>query len=121
MAQIRGLTEGTHGFHIHTYGDVRSNDGTSAGGHLTNPHGADIAHGLPQDTVRHWGDLGNVVVGRDGRASFSQLDRVIRLAGVLGRSFVVHELTDRGVDEQPTGGAGARQASCVIGFANPEL
>ena len=43
--QIAGLKPGQHGFHVHTYGDLRSDDGSSAGGHYA-PEGH--AHGSPE-------------------------------------------------------------------------
>lgn len=120
-AQLTGLSPGAHGFHIHTYGDVQADDATSAGGHFTNPRGDDIIHGLPNDGVRHWGDLGNILAATNGSARYFSIDSLITLRGILGRGMVVHELEDQGAMEQPTGAAGAREASCVIGFANPDL
>lgn len=65
-AQLHGVRPGIHGFHIHTCGDVRADDVTSAGGHFTNPEGDEIKHGLPNDFLRHWGDMGNINGRRDG-------------------------------------------------------
>lgn len=120
-ASVRGLTPGQHGFHIHSFGDLSNTDGTSAGGHFTNPELTDVDHGFNDSPVRHWGDFGNLNANKSGKASFSLTDSLITLEGIVGRGMVVHELADMGPDFQPTGGAGSRQASCVIGFANPTL
>ena len=56
-AEVRGLTPGLHGFHIHEKGDCSSGDGMSAGGHF-NP--GKKLHGGPGDSERHGGDLGNL-------------------------------------------------------------
>lgn len=120
-ARVFRLRPGAHGFHIHVFGDVRAVDGTSAGGHFTRPDGTDIEHGSPDSPTRHWGDLGNLMADGRGIARYSRIDKVVSLAGVLGRGIVIHEAEDMGADEQPTGAAGSRQASCVIGFANPDL
>lgn len=120
-AKVNMLSPGSHGFHVHIFGDVRASDGTSAGGHFAHPRGKLIEHGSPLDNIRHWGDFGNVIASEDGVALYSRVDTVITLAGILGRGVVIHELEDLGSDAQPTGGAGSRQASCVIGFANPDL
>lgn len=120
-ASVSGLSPGGHGFHIHTYGDLTTRDGTSAGGHFTTPGGAEVPHGFPFSAVRHWGDFGSVVADADGKASYTRVDKIISFRGIVGRGMIVHELRDMGPDFQPTGGAGARQAACVIGFANPEL
>ena len=53
-ANIQGLSPGTHGFHIHEFGDCSSPDANSAGGHF-NP--ADMPHGGPMADKHHAGDL----------------------------------------------------------------
>lgn len=120
-ATVHKLSEGAHGFHIHTFGDVRAADGTSAGGHFTNPGGEDIPHGLPDDRTRHWGDLGNIIANTSGVATYSRIDHVITLDGIIGRAVVIHAIEDQGASQQPTGAAGSRQSTCVIGYANPEV
>jgi len=115
-AEIAGLTPGAnHGFHVHQYGDVTAEDGTSLGGHY-NPEGHD--HGLPESDTRHAGDLGNLVADDEGNASYSATFDNFTLGGmnaVIGRGMVVHAAPDDG--GQPTGNAGARAGVGVIGVA----
>ena len=53
---------------------------TSAGGHF-NPHG--LTHGGPEDTIRHVGDLGNVIAGEDGCVNAKIDDKIVSLLGPL--------------------------------------
>lgn len=119
-ASIKNLTPGLHGLHVHTYGDVRFMNGTSTGGHFTDPTGdTSIPHKLPEEGVpRHWGDFGNLEAGKDGMAQYSRIDDQITLSSVIGRGMIIHALEDQGFVEQPTGASGARQAQCVIGIRN---
>ena len=113
------LKPGLHGFHIHTFGDLRDDAGKSAGGHF-NPY--DKPHGSPENAERHIGDLGNIRAQTDGTVDTSWTDLSIRLSGsnsILGRAVVVHANQDDMVS-QPTGNAGARVAVGVIGRANPD-
>mmetsp|Transcript_148610 Transcript_148610/g.360725 ORF Transcript_148610/g.360725 Transcript_148610/m.360725 type:complete len:182 (-) Transcript_148610:51-596(-) len=121
---IRGLTPGKHGFHIHEKADF-SDGCTSAGPHY-NPFKK--THGAPEDEERHVGDLGNLEPGPDGVAKGVIFDRLIMLEGetsVVGRSFMVHADPDdlgKGDNSEPgpppvngkaskaTGNAGARIA-----------
>jgi superoxide dismutase, Cu-Zn family len=119
-AHVEGLApNSSHGFHIHQFGDLRSTDGTSAGGHY-NPAGH--AHGAPGAAEHHAGDLGNLTANAAGVA-----DLDLDLPGIsvndgpqqiAGRAVVVHITTDD-LTSQPVGNAGARIAVGVIGVAAP--
>jgi Cu-Zn family superoxide dismutase len=114
-AEIRGLSPGAHGFHIHEVGDCSAPDGSSAGGHF-NPVGS--PHGPPSAnaSARHAGDLGNLVAGPDSIATLTVVDPVIKLTGdesIVGHGVIVHAGEDDLVT-QPTGAAGKRAACGVI-------
>ena len=113
-ADIEGLTEGNHGFHIHEWGDISKPDGTSAGGHF-NPDHKD--HAGPGDAMRHAGDLGNITADENGKAHYEQVDSLISFSGkhnIIGRAIIIHVGEDDLVS-QPTGDAGGRVAQGVIG------
>lgn len=114
---VRGLAPGGHGVHVHEVGDCGARPGNAtnpsptpggkAGGHY-NPDSA--SHG------QHAGDLGNVVVGADGRGEatftsteFSLEPRAAR--SIAGRSIIVHALFDDGT---PTANFGARTLCGLI-------
>ncbi|XP_026209324.1 copper chaperone for superoxide dismutase [Anabas testudineus] len=123
---IDGLEPGPHGLHVHTLGDL-TQDCLSCGEHY-NPHGRQ--HGGPGDSERHVGDLGNIVAGPDGRASFRLEDGQLKVWDVIGRSLVV----DAGEDDlgrgghplsKHTGNSGERLACGIIArsaglFQNPK-
>jgi len=117
-ADIKGLSPGKHGFHIHEYGDCSAADGTSAGGHY-NPTGQ--PHAGPDQQKRHMGDLGNVEADGSGNAGYDRLDSHLRLNGpdtIIGRGVIVHAGADD-LTSQPSGAAGPRVACGVIGVAKP--
>ena len=115
-ARISGLTPGTHGFHVHEFGDCSAADFTSAGGHfnpMTQPHGP------PQAAMRHVGDLGNIEANADGVATLEWTDSQLAFEGhhgIVGRAVIVHAKADD-LKTQPTGDAGGRLACGVIGIA----
>lgn len=114
-AEMTGLSEGKHGFHIHQLGDCSAPDGTSAGGHFDPEN---MPHGRPNDAERHVGDLGNIEAGADGNATLSMTDNLIAFQGehsIIGRAIIVHAGEDD-LTSQPTGAAGARVACGVIGI-----
>ncbi|CAH1228133.1 SOD1 [Branchiostoma lanceolatum] len=116
--EVKGLTKGLHGFHVHQSGDM-TNGCTSMGSHY-NPYGKN--HGGPSDTERHVGDLGNIIAGADGIARVDITDDLLSLSGkysILGRGLIVHADPDdlgRGGehDSLTTGHAGARVGCGII-------
>ena len=118
VADIKGLTPGAHGFHIHQFGDCSAPNADSAGGHY-NPAGKQ--HGAPESGERHAGDFGNLLADSSGRAYLERTDTLISLSGpnsIIGRGIIIHETSDD-MTTQPTGNAGARVACGVIGIAGP--
>ncbi|KAF0305915.1 Superoxide dismutase [Cu-Zn] [Amphibalanus amphitrite] len=90
--EVKGLTKGDHGFHVHEFGDG-TNGCVSAGPHY-NPFGK--THGGPDDEVRHVGDLGNVTAGDDGVAKVDISDKLLTLSGphsIIGRTLVAERPT----------------------------
>lgn len=117
VADLSGLTPNQdHGFHIHELGDISADNGTATGGHY-NPEEHD--HALPNTSMRHAGDLGNVHADADGKAHYEITVANISIAGlrnpILGRGVIVHAKPDDG--GQPTGNAGGRVGQGVIGLA----
>lgn len=116
---LKGLTPGIHGFHVHENGSCAPvvRDGTSvaalaAGGHLdpakTGRHGEPWGDG-------HLGDLPALVVAADGAAGMAVLAPRLKLADVRGRALMVHAGGDNHADQpQALGGGGARVACGVI-------
>ena len=74
---IRGLSEGLHGFHIHETGDLRK--GCSSLCSHFNPY--NTFHGDISDNKynRHVGDLGNVTANKLGKVKKSFSDSKIKL------------------------------------------
>ncbi|XP_029835596.3 LOW QUALITY PROTEIN: superoxide dismutase [Cu-Zn], chloroplastic [Ixodes scapularis] len=115
---VTGLPPGSHGFHIHQYGDI-SKGCASAGGHY-NP--LFMNHGGPNSSVRHVGDLGNIVANSDGIVVHCRKYHNFTLHGthsILGRSIIIHaDEDDYGIgnhnDSLTTGHVGARLACCSI-------
>lgn len=114
-ADLTGLSEGQHGFHVHETGDCSAPDATSAGGHFA-PEGS--PHGAPDAPAnqRHTGDLGNIEAGADGSATYERVDSLLAFEGqnsIIGKAVIVHATADD-LSSQPSGNAGARVACGVI-------
>ena len=121
---VRGLSAGDHGFHVHegascgpadADGDGAVEAGGAAGGHL-NP--LDEPHGARTDgrTSRHVGDFGNITANESGRAEGSFTDDIAALSGprsVVGRAIMVHGGRDD-LTSQPSGEAGSRVGCGVL-------
>lgn len=116
VAKLSGLKSGKHGFHIHEFGDISSEDGTSAGGHFNPAH---MPHNMPSSNQRHAGDMGNIVADETGNAQLDMYDTLMTFEGassIIGRAVIVHEKEDD-YTTQPTGNAGTRIGNGIIGIA----
>lgn len=112
----------THGFHVHESGDLTSGcDSLCA--HF-NPYNQD--HGGKDDSIRHVGDLGNLVADSEGKVSIEFSDHMIKLRGdeanVIGRGLIVHADPDdcgKGSfpDSKTTGHSGKRIGCAIIGYS----
>ncbi len=111
-----GMSQGEHGFHLHTTGKCTAPDFTSAGGHL-NPGGQ--THGALSPGGKHLGDMPNLTIG-ENRTGSAQVELTGAARVVLdeifdedGTAVVVHA----GADDyrtDPAGDAGSRIACGVL-------
>jgi Cu-Zn family superoxide dismutase len=111
--EVHGLPPGEHGAHVHTVGKCDPPDFASAGGHW-NPLGAH--HGTLNPAGPHMGDLPNLIVGSDGRATMAANITGATMAGLLdadGSAIVVHADPDD-MTSDPSGNSGARIACGVF-------
>ncbi|KAL4658681.1 copper chaperone for superoxide dismutase isoform X1 [Arapaima gigas] len=123
---VDGLEPGLHGLHVHELGDLTL--GCLSCGEHFNPFKKQ--HGAPEDLERHVGDLGNILAGPDGRASFRLEDSQLKVWDIIGRSLVVSSgEDDLGKGGHPlskeTGNSGERLACGIIArsaglFKNPK-
>ena len=115
---VMDLSPGVHAIHIHTAGQCDAPDFKTAGGHF-NP--ANKKHGLENPDGHHAGDLPNLTVGANGKATFKTVITGVTLAGngatslfqAGGTSVVIHEKADD-MKTDPAGNAGARIACGLI-------
>ena len=108
LVELKGVSPGKHGVHIHAAGDCSAADFTSAEGHF-DPDNVGV-HGAPDSPKHHAGDLGNIVIRADGTGQLSILARELTVSpgsrSVVRRAIIVHEKEDD--FGQPTGNAGGR-------------
>lgn len=117
-ADMNGLPEGEHGFHLHTTGKCEAGEGfASAGGHYAPRQNQ---HGLREAAGAHAGDMPNQFVGKDGRLRAHVLNPAVTLAAGFnslrdadGTALMVHAGADD-YTSQPSGDAGSRLACAVI-------
>lgn len=109
--QVRELTPGLHGIHIHENGSCEKPDFKSAGGHF-NPY--NMSHGTKNPKGYHVGDLGNISVAADGTGSLFVTSSLATLqAGKNslfdedGSAIVIHSGPDDLISD-PSGNAGSR-------------
>ena len=110
---VKGMTPGWHGVHIHEKGDCEGPGFTSAGAHV---HAAE--HGYLTMSGGEPGDLPNLWVGADGTGKAQFYSDRLSLIGAPGRvalwdqdtaAVVIHAARDDHFT-QPIGNSGARVA-----------
>jgi Cu-Zn family superoxide dismutase len=114
VVDLEDAPPGKKGIHVHMKPDCSDIPGKSMGDHFA--PGAH-AHGLPPNPTRHLGDLGNLDVGKNGKAHFEFTVPNANLKpndpmSFLNRALVIHESEDKGA--QPSGNSGKPIACAVI-------
>lgn len=116
-ADLTGVPEGVHGFHIHDKGDCGDN-GNAAGGHF-NP--TSMPHAAPDAASHHAGDWGNVTADASGAVHTMFTTHSISLGmgetNAVGHAIILHGNPDD-LTTQPSGNAGPRIA-CGVVTMNP--
>lgn len=117
IVQVRGISTGKHGTHMHAVGKCDPPEFTTAGGHF-NPGGK--KHGLRNPAGPHAGDLPNLEVAADGTGQLEYVTKLVSLApgptslfDTDGSALVVHANPDDDITD-PTGNSGGRIACGVI-------
>jgi superoxide dismutase, Cu-Zn family len=117
--KVEGLTPGDHGFHIHTVGKCEAPDFKTAGGHF-NPNNAHHGVNNAMSPHPHVGDLSNLTVGANGKASVTVIAKGVTLGDGPnslfhdgGTSLVIHAKPDDLMSD-PSGNSGDRVACGVI-------
>lgn len=116
--ELKGLTPGEHGFHLHENPscDSAEKDGKwvaadAAGNHFDPEH---TSKHLGPNGKGHLGDLPKLVVNKNGKAEVKGAASRLKLSDLDGRSIVIHEHGDNYSDNPTLGGGGARIACGVI-------
>jgi Cu-Zn family superoxide dismutase len=117
--ELRDLSPGVHGFHVHRNPkcgrkspDGRLGAGLAAGGHYdpksTKKHKGPYREG-------HLGDLPVLYVDKDGRATIPLLAPRLKVGDLADRSLMIHARGDNYSDKPAKlGGGGARVACGVV-------
>jgi len=115
---LKGLTPGLHGFHVHQNPDCgpgvtdgKKVPGLAAGGHFdpagTGSHEGPYGNG-------HLGDLPALYVDASGNASLPVLAPRLKLSDLKGRSLIIHAGGDNYSDYPEKLGGGGSRAACGI-------
>jgi len=117
--KVSQLTPGEHGIHVHTVGKCEGPAFTTAGGHF-NPTSSHHGVHNPNTPHPHVGDLPNLVVAKNGKASTSFTiegatlgDGANSLFHEGGTALVIHAKADDLMSD-PSGNSGDRIACGVI-------
>lgn len=111
---LKGLKPNSKlGFHIHENGVCEGPDYKSAGNHLNPEH---HKHSRPESSMRHLGDMGNIVTNAEGVSKQVILlpkDTTGDVEKMFGKAILIHAKADD-LKSQPAGDSGARIACGLI-------
>jgi len=119
LVDLKGLTAGEHGFHLHEKAscDPADKEGKKTSGQAAGPHwdpDATKAHKGPGGGG-HKGDLPKLTVPESGRLKSKLPVKGLTLADVAGKSLMIHAGGDNYSDTpKPLGGGGDRIVCGVI-------
>jgi Cu-Zn family superoxide dismutase len=110
---LKGMSPGIHGFHVHVNPDC-SNNGMAAGGHL-DPN-ATNKHLGPYNDKGHLGDLPAIYILSDGTATQPVLaPRLKHISQIKNHSLMLHSGGDNYSDSpKPLGGGETRMVCGII-------
>jgi superoxide dismutase, Cu-Zn family len=116
---LKGLPPGTHGFHVHEFGNcgAKESNGKMEAGTMAGAHYDPAKTGKHEgaEGAGHKGDLPPLVVGSDGSATQAVTAKRLSLSDLDGKSLMIHEGGDNNADQpKPNGGGGNRIACGVI-------
>jgi superoxide dismutase, Cu-Zn family len=108
---VKGLTPGTHGIHVHSVAKCEGPDFKSAGPHAD---AAGRKHGFDNPEGPHIGDMKNFDVKKNG-TSQAVVDSALKLEDFAAgdKSIVIHEKADD-YKTDPAGNSGARVACGLL-------
>ncbi len=115
---LKNLSPGAHGFHIHEFSHCEGAEkegkfvaGASAGSHLDPQH---TGHHLGPEGHGHLGDLPFITANDKGEAKETLYAKRLKLSDIKGHSVMIHKGADNYSDEPPMGGGGDRIACGVL-------
>ncbi len=116
MIDVKGVTDGEHGFHVHENGDCgpgvkdgKPAAGLAAGGHY-DPVGTKSHKG--PDGMGHQGDLPKLIA-KDQTIKETVTITKMKMSDVAGRSIVIHEGGDN-YSDTPENGGGKGRIMCAV-------
>lgn len=112
IPDLKDLSPGIHGFHVHVNPSCDEH-GMAAGGHL-DPQKTNTHLG-PYSDKGHLGDLPVLIADKNGLATLPVLAPRLKLKDIKNHSLMIHADSDNYADKPPMGGGGARVACGVIG------
>lgn len=116
---LKGLTPGIHGFHIHQNGDCSPSviDGENvlgggAGGHFDPEQTG--KHSFPWSEEGHQGDLPTLFVDDSGKATHPVFAPELELDDIGGRAIMIHANGDNYSDSPKSLGGGGERVACGV-------